>query len=182
MDTAFAWIGYLVEWFARFIPRQVILNTTEGAVKFKRGHTPVYCGPGIHWYWPWRSQWQAFPMVRQPLDLRTQTITTVDGRTIAVGGLIVYEIIDLLKLVPTTYQPDQAVAEMTLPAIHSVCSRLTWEQLQRENRRGTLDTKLRRMAQKVLSSYGVRVIQVQLTDLTPCRAIRLISTVSNDGA
>lgn len=119
-------------------------------------------------------------MVRQPLDLRNQILTTTDDRTVAAGGLIVYEITDLLKLVPITYHPDQAVREMSVTAIHAVCAEMSWEELKRENHRGTLDTKLRREAQKVLEPYGVKVIQVTLTDLSQCRVFKLINSTSSD--
>jgi hypothetical protein len=182
VESALAWIGAVVEWIGRFVPRREILDTTEGAVKYKGGSTPVYCGPGIHWWWPWKSKWQAFPIVRQPLDLRTQIITTTDDKTVAMGGLIVYEILDLLKLVPMTYHPDMAVKEMAVSAIHSVCAEMDWETLKRENHRGTLDTKLRREAQKALAGYGVKVIQVTLTDLSLCRVFKVINSTSMDEA
>ncbi len=44
MDSALAWIGQVAEWVGRFIPRLIILNTTEGAVKFVHGDTPVVLG------------------------------------------------------------------------------------------------------------------------------------------
>ena len=181
LDSAFGWIGQIVEWFGKFIPRWEVLNTTYGAIKYKYGKNPVFCGPGIHWYWPAVSQWDTFPIARQTTSLPTQTIVTADDKVVAISGLIVYSVEDLMKLLPTTYQPDQAIGEITLTAVHGVCCRLTWATLTDEQRRGTLETKLRRAAQNMLDDYGVRVIRVQLTDLAPARVFKLINTTSIDG-
>ena len=181
LDNAFGWIGQIIEWFGRFIPRWEILDTTEGAIKYKRGKTPIFCGPGIHWWWPAVSKFVSFPIARQTTSLPTQTIVTADNKVVAISGLIVYRVEDLMKLLPTTYQPDQAIGEIALTAVHRVCCRLTWEELTLRQRMGTLGTRLRKAAQRELEDYGVRIIKVQLTDLAPARVFKLIQTTSVDG-
>jgi regulator of protease activity HflC (stomatin/prohibitin superfamily) len=180
MESALGWIGQIFEWLGKFIPRWEIVPTTMGAIKYKQGKNPVYCGPGIHWYWPAVTKWDPYPMVRQSLDLRTQTVMTMDDRIVAVGGLVVYEVSDLLKLMPTTFQPDSAISEIVLTAFHDVCCNLTWAELKTEQQKGTLDTKLRRAAQRELADYGVRVIKAQLTDLAPTKVYKIIQSTSMD--
>jgi regulator of protease activity HflC (stomatin/prohibitin superfamily) len=177
---ALAWIGQIFEWIGKFIPRWAILDLTEGAVKYVRGKKAVYCGPGIHWYWPVLSTWYPYPTVRQADRLLTQTFVTTDDKVVAVGGIIVYKVSDLLRLLTTTHNATSAVRDIALTAIHDVCCRMSWEELKSEQRKGTLDTKLRNMTQKALSDYGVEVEKVMLVDLSPARVLKVLQSVSQE--
>jgi hypothetical protein len=57
---------------------------------------------------------------------------------------------------------------------------MTMEQLKIEQRRGTLDTKLKNTTQKALNDYGVNVIKVMLTDLAPARVLKLMQSTSQE--
>lgn len=186
MDGALAWIGQIIEWFGRFIPRLEILNPTMVAAKYcshwwgPDRMTTVICGPGAHVYWPFMTEWDPYPIQGQVDDLRTQSITTADDVTITVAGMLVYEIDDAMKLLPRTHDPVKLIKAMTLAAIHDVCNAMSWEQLREGQRKGTLDTKLRNEAKKVLEPYGVKVIRVQLTDMARARVIKMIQAVGKD--
>lgn len=180
MGDALAWVGWIAEWVGRWIPRWEILDTTEGAVKYVRGKHPRYCGPGVHWYWPVTTRWQVYPIARQADRLQTQTIVTTDDRTIVVGGIIVYEVDDLLTLLTTAHSAAITIKDITLTAIHDVCCRFTWEQLKQEQRKGTLDTKLKNSAQDALRDLGVKVLKVMLTDLAPARVLKVMQSTSQE--
>lgn len=181
IESALGWVGQLAEWFGRFIPRWEIVDTVHGAIKFVRGSRVVSLGPGIHWFWPLTTDFHVYPIARQAVDLRAQTFVTTDDRVVVVGGLIVYEIDDIEKILAHTYDPEETVRDITLSAIHDVCCRFSWEDLKGEQRRGTLDTKLRREAQRGLEGYGVRVLKTTLTDFAPCRVLKLIQSNSKEG-
>lgn len=181
MGAAVEWIGWVVEWFGRFVPRRLILDTTEGAVKYVGGSNPVPLAAGIHWWWPWTTKISEWPTARQSLNLRTQTILTADHRTIAVGGIVVYEVADLVQLIAYTHHADMTVADIALTAVHDVCCRLSWDDLCEGQRRGTLDTKLKNETQKALGPFGVTVLKTMLTDLAPCRVLKVVNATSSDG-
>lgn len=196
MDAAFAWIGWIFEWLGKFFPRWAILDTTEGGVKFTGFMLPralrvkcggfdgemrvTICGPGIHWYWPATTSWQTYPTARQADNLPTQMMVTSDGQVVAAGGMIVYSVEDLEKLLTTTHSAAKAVQDISLTAIHDVCGDLTWEELKMKQRKGTLNTALRNAVQKELKDYGVKVIKCMLTDLAPTRVYRLINSTQQD--
>jgi regulator of protease activity HflC (stomatin/prohibitin superfamily) len=182
LDNALGWIGQVVEWIGRFITRGEIVNPVHGALKFVGGSKVVKLGPGIHWYWPARTEFHTYPVARQAVDLRAQTFVTEDDKTIAAGGLIVYEIEDLEAILAHTYDPDETIRDITLSAIHDVCCRLSWADLKSQQQRGTLDTKLRNEARRGLDGYGVRVLKVTLTDLAPCRVVKLLQSQQKQGA
>lgn len=183
MDSLFAWVGWIAEWCSRFFPKWIILDPTIDAVKYVRGK-PKHCPGGrIHWYWPATTTFDTYPVARQADDLRSQTFMTADEDrdvTVTVGGMIVYEVVDVMKLLPTTYRASQTIKDIALTCIHSVCCELTLKELKATQKKGTLDTRLKNEAQKALADYGVKVLKVQLTDLARSRVYKVFQTTSKD--
>jgi regulator of protease activity HflC (stomatin/prohibitin superfamily) len=181
MDSALAWIGQLAEWLGRFFPRWQIITKTHGGVKFVRGAKVVPLGPGIHWFWPLVTELLIYPTARQAVDLRSQTFVTADDKTIAVGGLIVYEVKDIAAILGHTFDPDETIRDITAAAIHDVCCVKRWDELREGLRSGSLDRELRKEAAKGLDGYGVRVLRTTLTDLAPARVLKVVQSMSKDG-
>jgi len=180
VNEALAWIGQIADWIGKFVPRWKIVAEWELGLKLPRGRNPQICTPGIWWYWPASTVWVIHPTKRQGVNLKSQTITTADGKAIIAGGLIVFEVADVVKLVVDTYMPDETVKEISLTAVHDVCCLLTWEQLQQEQRSGELDKKLKVAATGELRRYGVRVLKMTLTDLALTRVIKIVQSTSQD--
>jgi regulator of protease activity HflC (stomatin/prohibitin superfamily) len=180
MDSALAWVGQIAEWIGKFFPRWVIVPVNYGGVKYVRGSRVIACAPGIHWYWPATTIFDNYPTARQTDNLPSQTMRTVDGKVITVSGMVIYDVSDIVKLLAETHSPMMAIRDISLAAIHSVCCVMTLDELHTEQRRGTLDTKLKNAAKKQLEDYGVRVMKVQLTDLAESRVLRLVQSMSKD--
>jgi regulator of protease activity HflC (stomatin/prohibitin superfamily) len=196
MDSALAWIGQIASWIGQWIPRWVLLDLTDGAVKSTGFFLPrtwrvkwggfdgemkvTVLGPGLHWFWPATSTFISYPTALQTDNLPTQTLTTSDGKVINVSGMVTYTVNDLGKLLTQTHSAIKLIQVYALAALHDVCTNLSWEKLQEEERKRTLNTKLRHAAQKMLTKYGVVVEDFMLTDHMPTRALRLIQSTQND--
>lgn len=180
MNEAFGWVGYIAEWLGRFVPRWVIIETTQGAIKFRGGDDPVLCGPGIVWFWPVRSTLEVHPVVRQTDRLETQTMESKDGVTFIVSGTITYTIRDLMTLVTTTHSPLTTVVDIAMSAIHDICCDFDWKELQAEQRRGTLKTKLRNEAQKQLKDFGIDVVMLKTNSLARARVFKVAQSTSTE--
>jgi regulator of protease activity HflC (stomatin/prohibitin superfamily) len=178
MTEAFAWIQWIAEWIGQFIPHFLHVDSLHGGVKFVRGRPGKSMAPGLHVYWPLTTHFHTYPIVRQAEELRGQTIVTTDDKVILVGGLIVYEVENLEKLIAHVFQPEQTVKDLTLTAVHDVVCNMSWEELKQGQRRGTLDTKLKNDARAALEVYGIKVLKVSLTDLAPCRVLKLVTTTA----
>lgn len=180
MEGALAWIGQVAEWIGQFIPRIRNVRLTHRAVKFRFGKAYIV-EPGLKWYWPLITDFIEYPVVRQAVTLPEQTMVTSDYKTIVIGGMMIYEVEDLLILCSTTFSPDESVRDLSLTAVHDVACKMTWDDLTREQQRGTLDTKLRQGAQHELKTYGVKVVKLMLTDLAPTKVLRLVQTEAGKG-
>jgi len=175
MESALAWIGQVAEWVGQFIPHIMIVTATHGAVKFIRGHQIKILGPGWHIYWPLTTVFEQYPTARQAIDLRAQTIVTADDKVIAVSALVVYEVYDVEKILAHTFDPDDTIKDIGLGVVHDVVCQYSWEDLKAAVRSGKLDRDLRAEMKKGLDSYGVRVLRTTLTDLAPCRVVKLLT-------
>lgn len=192
LESALGWIGQIAGWIEQWIPHWFICPPNRGYVKFEGFFLPrrlrrckepmrlTFCGAGLHWYWPATTSIDHYPIAFQTDNLPSQSFETEDGFSITVGGSVSYTIPDLVKLFSSSYGPEKTIAVHTLTAIHRVCCSMKLEKLKEEQRRGTLNTKLRLAAQKSLTAFGVQVEQCSLTDLTKSRAIRLIQSTQQD--
>lgn len=181
LDSAFAWLQSITDWLGRFIPRWVVVSTTEGAVKYVGGDRVVVCGPGIHWYWPARTEWQDYPTAMQTDRLETQTMETADGVTFLVSGTLSYTVDDLGKLLPVVHNAATLAVDMAMAAVHDVCCDMTWQTLREEQRHASkLKTKLRNSAQAQLEPYGIRVVKLQLNSMARCRVLKVSQSVSQE--
>lgn len=179
MENAFAWIGQIISWFGQFFPRWAIVRTTHGWVKWVRGSEVKSGGAGVVWYWPATTDFVEFPIARQTVPLPSQVITTKDKQTITVGGMLVYEVTDVAKLL-ACYDTDDTIRDIAASSLLDVCCKLTWEELQSGQGR-TLDTRLRNAAKRELEDYGVNVIKFTLTTLAPTRVYRVVQSTFQEG-
>jgi regulator of protease activity HflC (stomatin/prohibitin superfamily) len=180
MEGALAWIGKIADWIGQWIPRWVVLDPTEGAIKYVGGKRIVPCGAGVHFYWPARTIWQAYPVARQTDRLESQTMESKDGKTFIVAGTLTYKVLDIEKLLPVTHSPSTAVIDIAMTAVHDVCCQFDWEALQEEQRRGTLKTKLRNAAQRDLTELGIEVMVLKLNTLARCRVLKISQSTSTE--
>lgn len=199
MESALAWIGKIADWIGQWFPRWQILNTTEGAIKYRTFLLPLafrrfvgrsyhfngdirvkVCGPGLHWYWPANSTFIGYPIAQQTDRLEAQTMESSDGKTFIVCGTITYSVTDLSLLLPLLHSPTKSTIDITMTVLHDVCCDMTWAALQDESRRGTLKTKLKNSAQRQLEQYGLKVIMVKVTSLARCRVLKVSQSVSTE--
>jgi len=180
VESALAWVGQIAAWLGQWIPRWVILDCTMGGVKFVGGKRAVALKPGIHFYWPARTTLQTYPTARQTDNLPSQILVTTDDKTVVISAMIVYQVEDIEMLLAHTYSAEKTIQDIGLSAIRRVCCRMTWADLKAEDQKGTLDTKLKNAAGSGLEDYGVLVLKTMLTDLAPCRVMRLVQSTASD--
>lgn len=173
METAFAWVGRLVEWFAAFVPRWKVIRSTHGGVKFRRGGQTIEVKPGICWYWPAFTELEVIPVARQTHNLPTQSLTTKDGKRIVVGGVVVYSIKDVVKAIAESWDVSATINDITMTAITHVITKHDFAYLQ-DNIAEAVQLALTKETRKKLDVYGVRVYRTAITDFSQAVIIRNI--------
>lgn len=167
---AFGWIGQLVEWLGRLIPRILIVRATHAGVKFVYGSRIKRIGPGIHTYWPVVTELSILPTARQTHNLVSQVMLTRDKQPVVLSGVVIYTITDVVKAVSKNWDISDTISDITMVAIMSVISSMTLDELISKIPEDEL-TAATRMR---LRRFGVKVNKCTLTDFSMCRVIRLV--------
>jgi SPFH domain/Band 7 family protein len=179
---AFAWLGEIVNWFGRWIPRLTIVDSTKGWVKFVQGKHVRSGGPGLVWHWPLVTEIIVFPTVRDSLRCQAQTITLPSGETVLVEAVVIYEVEDIEALIAHTAEPNMTIMDQTMAAVAAVMESIaSWEELTTISRRQRrahdteLNYRLRNEVAEALKPYGVKVLSVMLQNKAKARVYKLVN-------
>lgn len=173
LGEVFGWFGEAARGLMSVFPQRRIV---------KAGHAAVLYGPkggikvlGAGWFviWPLFEQYEDFPVARQTADVPKQPLVTKDGRTVTAGAVIRYSVRDVERFCVENLNTFEDIDDVAQIAVRDVVISHTFEQLQTE--RTMIDEELRRMAQKRLTSYGVKVHDLNLKGLAPAQLIHIVS-------
>jgi regulator of protease activity HflC (stomatin/prohibitin superfamily) len=170
VDSAFAFIGDLVQWFGRLIPRILIIKATHAGVAFVRGSNVVKLDTGLHIYWPFWTDVETYPVARQTLNLPMQTLITSEKDEIIVGGIVVYEINDIVKALGQTWDLDDTIRDISMACIKTVIVTHKVDDILANYKQ--IDVHLVEELQESLSQFGITVINAYLSDFSTCIVIR----------
>lgn len=171
MDSAFAWIGSIVEWFGNFIPRVKIVRSTHGGLRFRRGKIVREIKPGLCIYLPLITEVEIMPVARQTHNLPSQSLLTKDGKQVVVGGVVVYAIADIVACLSRNWDVSDTISDITMLAIAEVVTKHDLAHLL-DKLTDKIQTELTRVTRRKLAVYGVKVYRVGVTDFSTCMTIR----------
>ena len=171
MEKAFGWIGEIFQSLLKLFPWLVIVPATHAGVAFVRGYKVKEWKPGLHWYWPVVTTHKLMATVRQTQMIRSKVVMTKDLRTVTVGALVTYYVDDIVTALSTIADLPSDIMERTMGALLTVVSEHTLEEIQGD-RPGFNKTVTERVG-SVLNGYGVHILQAQVTEFAPCRAIAI---------
>lgn len=174
MDGALDWIGQIIQWIGRFIPRIVIVRATHAGVKFQRGKKVKPIAPGLTVYWPLITELELIPVARQTHNLPTQCAVTKDREAVAVGGVVIYSISNVVKALSRNWDFNDTINDVALTAIMPEFLNHTYSELIKWIADGSIQTTLTLKVREKLSHYGIRVIHVGLTDFAKCFVLKSV--------
>lgn len=174
MESAFGWLGHIIEWFGNFIPRVKIVRATHGGIKFRHGKKAIEIKPGICIYWPIVTEVDIFPVARQTHNLPSQVLTTRDGRKVVFDGILVYHVHDLVAAYGAkNWDVSDTINDITMCAVTSVIKSHDFSYLL-EHLTDEITKKLTQEARKKLKRYGIRVHLVGVTSFATAIVIKNI--------
>lgn len=175
MGAAFDWLGDLIRIVITILWPfwRIIIEKTHGGVKFQFGKKVKPLGPGVHWYWPLWTKVLTIPTVRQTSSLPQQALLTKDNKEVIVGGMIRYRVVDIIKALVETYDPDTAVVEESLAIF---CEYITSRTIDDINDREIVNEELTVLVNERLSEYGMECLKAQITDFCTCITLNHVGT------
>lgn len=174
MGSAFAWLGQIFDAMLQFFPRRVIVRATHGGVKWTWRGGVKELKPGVRFYWPLLSDIELIVTARQTVNTRTQALVTKDGKQVAVGGVVVYSIGDVVQSIgKLNFDPIDTVGDISQAAIVKVITSLLYEEIV-SGISTTVEEALTHSCRKSLRQYGVYVHRAAITDFAPSRTFNLL--------
>jgi membrane protease subunit HflC len=154
------------------LPFEVIDHYHRG-LRLRFGvHVGGVLEPGFHWKWPFMDKiiWDMVKM--KTFDLEEQSCTTKDWKGVVVKGVIKYEIKDIVKSLLESNGPVDSVSDMTRGIIRNAIIERDWIECNTADLGKEIREKARREAEK----WGIRILEVTLTDLSESRSFRIFNS------
>lgn len=171
MEQVFGWIGQIFQTLLKLFPWLVIVPATQAGVAFVRGSRIKEWQPGLHWYWPVATTYKLLVTVRQTQKISSKVVMTKDHKTVIVGALVTYYIDDIVAAVSKIADLPSDVIERSQSEVLAAVANATIAEVQGD--RLGFNKKLTECAARTLNGYGVCLLQVQLTEFAPCRALAI---------
>jgi regulator of protease activity HflC (stomatin/prohibitin superfamily) len=110
------------------------------------------------------------PTVTTTLELRPQTLTTKDNKSIVVSAIVKYQIKDAKLYLLEVWDQADVLKDVTMGAIRQTIGRLPYADLASPD----VETSVLEVVRKEVNQYGFKIHRVTFADLGEIRSIRLI--------
>lgn len=168
------WVTQFLDLIISVFPRFVKVRATHRGVKWPWCGRPVEMKPGLRLIWPLVSEWEVVVVARQTDPLPPQSLTLSDGSTVAVKGLCVYEVEDVVAAYgERNWDITTTVQDLSMAAITEVVTKLTRQDLKNLTK---INGRVTRRARSWLKDYGVKVERCRLVEVSVSRTIRLLGS------
>lgn len=169
-------IEILTQVWEKFVPFEIINHYDRGVrLRFGKavmeGDRVKVLEPGLHWKIPFVDDINSHMVKTTTMDLTEQTVTTKDGQSVVVRGVLKYEVQDVATLLLEVDSPAAAVADMSMGILRDAFVEKMWSECNDPDLPKQIAIRIRREAKK----WGIEVIALTLTDLALMRSIRLLT-------
>jgi len=166
-DRIMDWVEYTISYFQFLF---VIDQYDMGVVlRFGKYHRTV--GPGLHLIAPFGIEDSLEDtVVRTTSYLETQTVTSSDGKSVNITGILVYKIGNIKRWLLEVDDAEDALHDMTYGIISELAETKTWSQIMKPS----FMDEVTELVQDEAISWGARVEAVKLSDRVQSKSLRLM--------
>jgi regulator of protease activity HflC (stomatin/prohibitin superfamily) len=162
VDVIIGWLEAL-----RFL---TVVADYERTVLLRLGRYRKTLEPGLHWLIPLADEILTCYVVPNTLRLHDQSLTTKDGRDIAVGGIITYRVVEPKVFLLEVEGGAEAVADSVYGAVAEWVAGNDYDHVRDPSNWSKLETRVRRAAK----DYGIEVVRFKFADMARAKALRLL--------
>jgi regulator of protease activity HflC (stomatin/prohibitin superfamily) len=173
-------ITSVLQGLTSWLPRILLVNVTERAVKFVRGKEPIFLEPGLHWWLPLTTTCEKFSILRDATEFEPVVVPDRDGKPIAIGFAVIWHIApeDTVKAATTTDDHMAMVGEVGESLLPPLVLQYSFSELMDRIRGGrnmkTINDMLTEEAKGLLSEYGITVDRCRINFTAPARVFKVI--------
>lgn len=170
MDIWSLLADFIKTWIIDLVPRPLIVRKTHSGLRFIYGKKVKKLLPGFYFYWPFVTEIELYPTVRQTTRLPTQCFMDIDGHPLVVGAVLVYEIGDIIRALSEVLNIDETIEDISLATIKSFIIGKSIKGLAEEF--VSIDRELTLSIRKKLTPFGVKLLNAYLSDCTPAQVTK----------
>jgi hypothetical protein len=166
----FDWIARFMDLIVSLVPRLVKVRATHMGIKWPFCGEPRPMKPGLRCVWPLVDEWDVIVIARQTDALPPQSLTLADGTAVAVSGLAIYSVSDIVAAYgKRNWDVTSTIQDLSMAAIASVVSSLIKEDLRNLKE---INEGITAQVQEWAKEYGVKVESCQLVEISVARTVR----------
>lgn len=152
----------------KFACMTIISDYQQGLV-LRFGRFNRILDPGLHFLWPLVEDVLNDNVVPRTYNLVAQSLTTRDGKSVVVSGVVTARINDIRKALLEVEGVDDAIKDASVAEVAQAVVGATWPELADPGFCDVLTAACRKRAWR----WGIDIMRVQLSDVSVSRSIRL---------
>lgn len=162
----------LIDFVLQFLDRfacLTIIEAYEQGVVLRFGRFKKVFEPGVHFVWPVIERVISENVVPKVYDLNAQSLTTADGVSVVVSGIVTARVHDVRRSVLEVDGVLDAIKNSSVAEIARAVKKATWSELSSVD----FDESLTAACRKKGFKWGMEIMEVQLSDMSKSRTVRL---------
>ena len=161
-------IDLFVTFIHDILPFKIVDQWEEG-VHLTTGKFKRIVKPGLNFKIPFFDQIIITPVITQTVNLKPQTVTSFDDKSIVLTSIVRYHIHDVKKFLLGVMHANDVLVDTTQGVIRDMVENTMWEEL--------VDLGLIVMPEvnEQVSKWGITIEQISFPDLGEIKTYRLIT-------
>ncbi len=156
-------LAQFLQGITSWLPRPYLVNVTQRSVRFRRGTEAALVEPGFHVNVPLFSTIEDFSLLKDATEFEPVVLPTKDGKTVAIGFVIVWHIDEdnVVRAATSTDDLVGMIGEVGESLLPPLVLMHTYDEILDRVRGGrnlkTVNESLMEDAQDLLREFGVTV-------------------------
>ncbi len=169
------WIKELLTLFWDYLKFWILVNSYEEAIVLRKGRYLKTLSAGLYLKWPFFDYALEVYIMPDTMDIDPISITTGDGKTITIGLMVEYIVVDTKKYKIETNDAYTNMKDLARGEMSDYLEDLHWEDIKKKTTKNALKRKL----QEHYIEMGVEIRELKFTHKAESKVFRFFSDRAN---